>query len=165
MGVPFVTAESTSAMPTSTRIPAGRALGPFDLIEVARIVVIDGRPEERGEVAQLRVWRDVYRMQLVHGIGGNIWEEAMREHFLARRGDEVEVVGDHGKLRGYQNSRGLFELCAGLRSELAAQLSKSLRDSSYAFAPHGITNNSSHDCYSGYPCGSASYRRFFFLIF
>ena len=35
----------------------------------------------------------------------------MREHFLARCGDKVEVVGDHGKLRGYQNSRGLFS-CA-----------------------------------------------------
>ena len=87
-------------MPTRTRIPAGTRSSPLDLIEVAGIVVIDGGPEERGQVAELGVRRGVYRTQLVHGIGGKIRKEATREHFLARRGDEVEVVKGHGNFEG-----------------------------------------------------------------
>ncbi len=96
MGVPLATAESTSATPTSTRMPPADALGPFDLVEIARIVVIDGRPQQGGEVAQARGRGcGVDGRELPFGIGRKIGLEAVIDHFLPGGGGEIVIGVDH----------------------------------------------------------------------
>ena len=50
--LPLATAESTSATAHQHADAAGRALGPLDLVEVARIVVIDRGPQQGRQIAK-----------------------------------------------------------------------------------------------------------------
>jgi hypothetical protein len=70
-------------------------VGPLDLVEIARIVVIDGRPEQRSEIAQGRIGLEANGLELALGLGRKIGREAVIDHFLAGRGGEVEVIVRH----------------------------------------------------------------------
>ena len=89
MGEPFGTEPSTSAMPTSTRVVAVRLLlRIFDLIQVARSVVVDRRPQQIAHI----LYRGPGRNRHGRADGGDlgfhlrrkIGMKAVAEHFLMR---------------------------------------------------------------------------------
>ena len=65
---------------------AGRALRPLDLVQIARVVVVDGRPGERGEIAQSHGGARIESIQLALDLGREVGFEPAVDHFLARRG-------------------------------------------------------------------------------
>jgi len=65
---------------------ACRALRPFDLIEVARVVVIEGRPEQPGQVRQTRLRLLARAFGLLLRGDREVRLEAARHHLLPRYG-------------------------------------------------------------------------------
>ena len=82
----------------------GQSLGDFNLIEVARRVVVDRRPQQAAQIAHLRSRCDGGRMrvdglQLGLGGGGKLRLEAVRDHLLARQLLQVGVPdGAHASM-------------------------------------------------------------------
>src|SRR5581483_1254305 len=71
----------------------GRALRPFDLIEVARGVVIDGRPQQIAHVAVLFGQPALADgVDLAVGAFGKIGVEAAVDHFLTRGGQQIDAA-------------------------------------------------------------------------
>ena len=68
------------------------AFGPFDLVEIAGVVVIDRRPEQGSEVARCPVrGRALERSHLRNGGLGKIGLEAALDHLPAGGGQQVEA--------------------------------------------------------------------------
>ena len=75
-------------------------LGPFDLIEVARGVVVDGRPEQAAQIAYVaRGGGSTGRanvLNLLWGSGLKVGVKSLAHHFGGRRCGEVKRRSEHG---------------------------------------------------------------------
>ena len=83
--------------------PVRDALRPFDLVEVAGLVVIDRGPGEGSEVASVRMRRD--RLRLLQRVGGDVGVEAALDHLLARGGCQVDVA--HSQCRATNHASAI----------------------------------------------------------
>ena len=77
-------------------VAIGDAFGDLDLIEVARGVVVDGRPEQIAQIADVSVGRDLRRMglqfgELLRNLGRKFWFEAVMLHDFFGGGLQVEM--------------------------------------------------------------------------
>ena len=95
MGVALATGAIHIGHPHQHADSAGDALGPLDLVEIARIVVVDGGPEQRGQIAQAAVRLRVDGGELPLGFGREIGLEAVIDHLLARGGSQIKLVVGH----------------------------------------------------------------------
>jgi hypothetical protein len=66
-----------------------RPLCPFDLVQVARVVVIEGRPEQPGQVRQARFRRLPRAFGLLLRGCRDVRFEAARDHLLPRHGGQI----------------------------------------------------------------------------
>jgi hypothetical protein len=80
---------------------AAYAVGHFDLIEIARRVVIDRGPQQGAEIAAVGGRRArLKRGQLLIGSGREVGVEAFLQHFPAGGSRKVEVIIGHAKRKG-----------------------------------------------------------------
>ncbi len=67
------------------------AFGPLDLVEIARVVVVDRRPGQGSEVGDARLGPRLERSHLRNGGLGKIGLEAALDHLPAGGGQQVEA--------------------------------------------------------------------------
>jgi hypothetical protein len=85
----------------------GKALGPFDLVEVAGLRIVDARPRQVAKVFAVLASRRFGAVGFGEDVGREVGTETIAKHSVMGAPLEISVHGQEGKLRIGADEQGL----------------------------------------------------------